>query len=156
MTFTSNPIELPIQDGEHPFQRADLLFYGVDHSGASFEARVFLNRPDATTETPRTEEQGYVGSFYMFGHGGCFGDVGHCDVPRERVSPFDRRGEHQLTPRTKIVVITESLRRLIDRSGHEGRIQVSVVPVVRPSPFASSQDAADVLKIDRVQLITYE
>jgi hypothetical protein len=34
------------------FVRADLVFDGVDHSGPSFEARIFINNPkaDATTE----------------------------------------------------------------------------------------------------------
>jgi hypothetical protein len=32
---------------------------------------------------------GYVGSFAVFAHGGCFGDEGHCDV-RGPVSSFGR------------------------------------------------------------------
>ena len=41
--FTSKAIELP--DAEHPFTRADLIFYGLDHSGASYEGQVFLGAP---------------------------------------------------------------------------------------------------------------
>ena len=32
------------------------------------------------------DDPSYAGSFYIFGHGGCFGDVGHCDVPTSRDS----------------------------------------------------------------------
>src|SRR5690348_16357380 len=58
------------------FNRADLIFEGVDHSGPSFEGRVFLNNPNATADTPATAENGYAGSFHIFGHGICLGDVG--------------------------------------------------------------------------------
>src|SRR5579871_3303431 len=63
------------------FSRADLIFDGVDHSGASFEARVFLNNDKANEETPTLPENGYAGSFHIFGHGGCFGDdITHCQI----------------------------------------------------------------------------
>ncbi len=48
--FTSKPIDLTGIEGE--FVRADLEFDGVDHGGASFEARVFLNNADATADRP--------------------------------------------------------------------------------------------------------
>jgi hypothetical protein len=38
--FTSDHLELPA--AEHPFRRADLIFYGLDHSGPSYEAQVFM------------------------------------------------------------------------------------------------------------------
>src|SRR5262249_33443730 len=47
------------------FSRADLEFRGVDHSGPSFEARVYLNNADAGAETPLTEDTGYAGSFWV-------------------------------------------------------------------------------------------
>ena len=64
--------------------RADLVFSGVDHSQTSYEVRVFLNNPTADASTPRTAEHGYAGRFVVFGHGGCFGDEGHCEVPASR------------------------------------------------------------------------
>ena len=39
--FTSDAIELP--PANRPFERADLIFYGIDHSGPSYEARVFFD-----------------------------------------------------------------------------------------------------------------
>ena len=78
--YVSDPIPMPSSDDAEDaadFSRADLEFHGVDHSGSSFEARVFFNNPDADETTPRQEDSGYVGAFYIFGHGGCFGDIGH-------------------------------------------------------------------------------
>src|SRR6266480_3079079 len=54
------------------YVRADLEFIGVDHSGASYEGRVYLNNANADANTQPTEMNGYAGSFYIFGHGGCF------------------------------------------------------------------------------------
>ncbi len=74
----------PTSPEEGRFTRADLVFSGVDHSETSYEVRVFLNNPTADASTPRTAEHGYAGRFVVFGHGGCFGDEGHCEVPASR------------------------------------------------------------------------
>src|SRR5262245_49035451 len=70
----------PSPDVASGFSRADLVFYGVDHSGPSYEAWIFLNNPEATLDTPAEPAQGYAGRFTVFGHGGCYGEAGHCDV----------------------------------------------------------------------------
>ena len=81
---------------ERSFSRADLIFEGVDHSTESFEARIYFNNPDATVDSGKSPETGYAGSFYVFGHHGCGGDVGHCDFkPR---SEYDPRGPHHMRP----------------------------------------------------------
>jgi hypothetical protein len=48
---------------------AEIRFEGVDHSGPSYEARVFLNNGKADANTPQTAEYGYAGSFFVYGHG---------------------------------------------------------------------------------------
>src|ERR1700674_5667719 len=68
-TYTSPPIDLGPQAAGRQFQRADIELEGVDHRGASFEARVFLNNPAANAATPTTPEQGYAGSFHVYGFG---------------------------------------------------------------------------------------
>ena len=138
-----------------PFRRADIVFIGVDHSGPSFEARVFLNKDDADETTPTDDEHGFAGSFYVFGHGRCFGDVGHCDVPPGPVSPFDRRLPHQLTPTTKTLIATDAIRRSINEPGTTA-VKVKVVPVVRPSPAARAEDAEDVLHVEDIAIFTYD
>jgi hypothetical protein len=144
--FLSAPIALPPHSAKLDYKRADLVFYGVDHSGNSYEARVFINLPDADATTPR-DHPNYAGSFSIFGHGGCFGDVGHCDVPRGPRDPFDLRAQHPLTPTVKTVIVTEPLRRIVDRS--DTSITVTVVAVV----IGPASNA--VLEFDTVRLLTY-
>jgi hypothetical protein len=111
--ISTHPLELPQFEDRDEVSRADLVFYGVDHSGDSFTAHVFLAKPKATLRTARTAENGYAGSFTVFGHGGCFGDEGHC-LPSDRYTDeFDLRPEHPLTPLTKTVVATEALAPLL-------------------------------------------
>jgi len=43
---------------------------------------------------------------------GCFGDVGHCDVPGA-ADPFDLRPAHQLEPAVRILTVTEPLRAML-------------------------------------------
>jgi tyrosinase len=142
--FVSAPIELPV-DAEDT-SRADLVFYDVDHSGASYEARIFLNAPDADAGTPR-DHPNYAGSFHIFGHGGCFGDVGHCDVPSER-DPFDLRPPHQLIPASKTVIITDAFKRIV--GPQDETMTVTVVA------FAPGDTPNDVLQFDAVRLLTYQ
>jgi hypothetical protein len=145
-TYTSPEIHLDALD--HHFSRADIEFHDVDHSGASFEARVFLNNPGADESTERSPLSGYVGSFHIFGHGGCFGDVGHCDVEPWR--PYDPRPAHPLTPARKVVIATDAMRRAMEQSG---TATVTVVPVVSSTtPRAGTED---VLKLEQVQMATY-
>lgn len=149
--YVSGPITIPLFGEDEEFSRADLEFHGVDHSGSSFEARVFLNNPEADERTPRKAESGYAGSFYIFGHGGCFGDAGHCDVPSAPVDPFDRRPPHPLTPQQKTVIVTDALKRL--RSNQGGSFTVTVVPVPSDSPVRAEDD---ILRFERISLVTYE
>ena len=100
----------PTSPEEGRFTRADLVFSGVDHSQTSYEVRVFLNNPTADASTPRTAEHGYAGRFVIFGHGGCFGDDGHCEVPSE---PRASMRLAHLTPQTKLVTVTDALRRIL-------------------------------------------
>ena len=145
--FKSKPIDNPARPGEPEFARADLVFYGVDHSGPSFEARIFLNNPKADLTTPRDEASHYAGSFTVFGHAGCAGDAGHCDVPTGPKDPFDRRPPHALTPQTKTVIVTGAVRRI-----SAAQLTVTVVPV-RPGP--NGAEVVDSLAFERFSLLTY-
>jgi hypothetical protein len=141
--FTSKPIELPPAD--RPFERADLIFYGLDHSGASFEGQVFLD-PRGVGRDADSGHRAYVGRFFIFGHGGCFGDLGHCDIPAER-DPFDLRPPHQLEPAVRILTVTEALRRLLEREAEAAK-----VTVIARTP---GKVPGDVLAFETVRLATY-
>jgi len=146
-------MELPAGTDLPAFSRADLTFYGLDHSGPSYQVRVFFNNPGAGPDTPLRAGEGYVGGFAVFAHGGCFGDEGHCDV-RGPVSPFDRRPPHQLVPIARALIVTGAIRELIARE--LSSVTVTAVPVVRPSALATADEAADVLTVDQVALHTFE
>jgi tyrosinase len=144
--FVSQPLDNPASEGELAFERADLVFYGVDHSGPSFEARVYLNHEDVDHETAR-DHPAFAGSFTVFGHAGCAGDVGHCDVPPGPRDAFDRRAPHPLSPQTKTVIVTDALQRITDPN-----LVISVV-AVRPGP--DGPQAVDALRFERFSLLTY-
>jgi hypothetical protein len=140
--YTAPPLELPDHDA---IDRADLIFLGLDHSGASFEARLFLDAPDADHGAGR-DHPAYAGSFFLFGHGGCFGDAGHCDVPTAR-DPFDLRPPHPLEPAIRVVTVTDAIRAKIAEGA--GTVTVTVVA------HAIGDHANDVLAFDTVRLAVY-
>ncbi len=145
-------LELPPASVMDGLARADLTFYGLDHSGSSYRALIFFNNPSADTTTPTDAAAGYVTRFAVFGHGGCFGESGHCEVVGP-VNAFDRNHPHQLQPATRIVTVTDAVQTLV-ASGAKS-VTVTVVPVVRKSALAKESDADSVLVIDQVALHTY-
>lgn len=146
---TQTPFPVPSREGQPAFKRADLRFLGVEHRGDSFEGRVFLDQPDATPETPRDPDSGYAGSFYVFGHGPCFGDDGHCQVPQGPIHPFDFRRPHPLNPELHAVDVTDALGRALQDDKSE--VNVTVVPT-----NARDEDVGEILGFERVGLVTYD
>jgi hypothetical protein len=141
--FASDPLELP--PASRPFDRADLIFYGIDHSGPSYEARVFLDQRGVSHGADSTH-RAYVGSFFIFGHNGCFGDVGHCDIPSER-DPFDLRPAHQLEPAMRILTVTDAVRGLLERDLEAAKVTVTA--------HTEGKASDDVLAFETVRLATY-
>jgi hypothetical protein len=137
------------------FTRADLEFRGVDHSGPSYEGRIFFENPRADMDTPRDESAGYAGSFWVFGHGGCFGELGHCDIPQGPRGPFDKRPPHPLTPHFKTVIVTDALKRVLQISKAK-MLSVTIVPIVPERQYSRVQVDKDPLKLESVSLLTYE
>jgi hypothetical protein len=150
--YVSDPIPLDLEKQADTFYRMDLEFYGVDHGGASYEGRVFVNNRDANHDTPKSEEQGYVGSIHIFAHGGCFGDAGHCDV-RMDTREYDLRPSHPLTKKFTRIVITETLRKHVKKGAKE--FTFTVVPVIKGGD-PEMCDFENVLKFDRLSLVTYD
>lgn len=143
---TSEPIDAAALDSG--FARADIEFEGLDHSTASYEGRVFLNKPDADDATQPTDPA-YAGSYFIFGHGGCLGDVGHCDVMPRR--PFDPRPAHPLTPTRKVVIATDPIRQALAEASE---LTVTVVPIIlSTSPRVGRPD--DIIKYEQVRIVTY-
>jgi hypothetical protein len=143
------PLAVPTWEDQPGFARADLEFHGLGHEGDSYEGRVFLNAPEADLATPTESDSGYAGSFYVFGHGPCYGDEGHCEVPSGPIHPFDYRRPHPLYPQVMVLPITEALRRLIQAGA--SRLTVTVVPT-----NAHGEAIGDVLFFERLALVTYD
>jgi hypothetical protein len=144
--WTSPPLERPDPLTE-PYTRAELVFYGIDHSGPSYEGRVYLNNPDAGPDTPRSDEHGYAGSFTVFGHGGCAGDEGHCDVVPRPVDPYDLRPPHPLEPWTLTVIATDAITSI-----DADEFTVTVVAV---APGEEHDEGSDVLTVEQVRLAAH-
>ncbi len=106
--------------------------------------------PEADLTTPLEAGSGFAGSFVIFGHGGCFGDEGHCEVPRTQKDPFDSRPLHALTPQTKMVDCGEVLRGAAKDGDH---LSVTVLAVV---PGKEKPELADLLQFSAMRLVTYD
>jgi tyrosinase len=146
--FTSPAVDLAELGDD--YSRADIEFEGVDHSGSTYEARIYLNNPDAHGDTEPTAENGYAGSFYVFGHGGCYGDQGHCDVVER--GPYDPRPPHGLSPTRKVVIATDAVRR----AASQGKaVSITVVPVLMSTTEKVPEDE-EIPGFESVSLITYQ
>ena len=148
--YTSKPVKLDFVGPIHRYARADLEIDGIFHAEASYEGRIFLNNPKADHTTPKTVENGYAGSFYILGHGGCLGDPGHCDVDESKREAYDFRPPHPLTPASKRVTVTDMLRE-IGKTTSE--VTVTVVPIV--SATNELCDSENVFRFQSMQFLTY-
>lgn len=152
--YVSETKKLDINKLENEFYRADLILHGLDHSGPSYEGKVFLNNQSANHETATDPEKGYVGSYFVFGHGGCLGNVGHCDVlrPPTRFNMIP----NQLLPETISLKITDRLKE-IGKSSKE--FTITIVPELANGSEIVCQEDADlynVVKLDRISIDTYD
>lgn len=147
--YESESLEVGALDTD--IYRADIEFYEVDHSGASYEGRVYINNPGADANTGY-DDPSYAGSYHVFGHGGCLGDPGHCEVKPRR--PYDPRPAHPLTKAKKVVIATDAVRGAIER---DGNATVTVVPIVEPLPYADVDPKYIETPVDvgYVRIVTY-
>ena len=139
--FVSAPIRLELGAEGLNFERAEIQVYGLDQSGASYEGRIFLNNRDANSETPTKPENGYAGSFHVYGYGIWPGDL------REDGADYGPPRESIRAPIQKDVVATEAVRTAAAR-GDE--IIVTIIPVYYANPL---RDARDGLKLEGVRIV---
>lgn len=110
--YTSPPLKVAAPaDG---FRRADLAFTGLEHAGRSFEARVFINNPEADERADRSDENGYAGAFHVYGYG----------------RPVPETGP-ALLPLSKRITATDAVRRALAASD-ELTVTVATVPADIP------------------------
>jgi len=152
--YTSPPLDLPVLDPGEGVDRADLVFYGVDHSGPSYEARVFVDAPDADETTPTDVEHGYVGSFTVFAHDGCYGDEGHCLPDQRETDAFDHRAPHPLRPWTRTVTAEAPLIEAV-RARDVTQVSVTVVAIAAVDEASVTQEEG-LLTFQSIRLLTYQ
>jgi tyrosinase len=108
--------------------KVELRFHKVKHPKNSFEIRVFLNQPDANASTPTENNPHYAGSLFVFGHGECGGDAGHCEPPQTTRGPFDLRPPSHLTPMELSLDASEAVNA-IAKTGSTSDVTVTLVAV---------------------------
>jgi tyrosinase len=94
--FRSEPVGISQRVLQH-HRRVEIRLHSVQITERGANIRVFLNQPEATTDTPIERNDHYVGNFMSF-VGFCYGGPGHCDVPSSTRRPFDHRIRHHKTP----------------------------------------------------------
>lgn len=147
--LTTPEMSLMYDRNENEFYKAIIEFYGVDTNGPSYEGRVFLNNPRADENTPLNESNGYVGSYNVFGHDGCWGDEGHCEPAPFRT--YDSRIHSHVDPVYKSVEATKLLKKY---ARTRSKFTITVVPRIGSGQRLS--DAKDVLKYKRIRVTCYE
>lgn len=134
------------------YGRADVELHGVDQVVPSYEGRIFVNRPDADRETPLDTANGYLGSFFVFGKGECWGDdEEHCAQPDGR--KFDRRRSPTRYAKVRVRTPDGLLAELAGRS--EGDLTLNLVAVLPEEEGESEQSPADALRFERLAIVTY-
>lgn len=125
--FTSDPIPIPAAASgsqRAPLERVDVVVDGLDQAGPSFEARVFVDNPDADERTPLDPAEGYVGSIHVYGYG---------QLPDDPPSPAEGSGPRPpLAPMRRVLPATEAMRELVAR-GRPVVVTVVAVPYQGPA-----------------------
>jgi hypothetical protein len=147
--YVSPALRVPFTTGQPRPARIDLELHEVDHSGPSYSVRVFVDQPEADASTS-LNDSGYAGSFYVFGHGPCLGDEGHCEVEGP-IHAFDFRDVSPLAPQYHLLPITAALAPLLD--GTSETFTLTLVPVVNRG---GEYTGGDVLYFKRLKLLAYQ
>lgn len=147
-TFSSD--SFPAHHLRLPFKRADVELHGVDQAVPSYEGRLFLNNPEATEDTELVHEQGYLGSFFVFGKLECWGEEGHCDEPERR--KYDRRRNPTRFSKVRLTAPLEVVRRA---SSEAELLTLSIVVVLTQVDDYRESSPGDVLRFARLSIITY-
>lgn len=123
-----SPLRLTFPSVDGDLGAALLVFQSMAKTKDSYEVRLFLNNRTASEETPIANNPSYAGTVWLFGHGECIGDMGHCDRPLAR-REFDRRPPHHLTPYDLTMNVSESLKAIVREAGSPLHVSVVILDV---------------------------
>jgi hypothetical protein len=134
------------------YGRADVELHGVDQVVPSYEGRIFVNRPDADRDTPTDAENGYLGSYFVFGKEKCWGDdETHCAQPAGR--KFDYRRSPTRDAKIRVRTPEGRLAELVAGAGDE--LTLNLVAVLPEGEGEPERSADDVLRFERLAIVTY-
>ena len=129
-----SPLRLTFPNVDGDVRAAILVFQSMAKTKDSYEVRVFFNDDAASEETPVKNNPSYAGTLWIFGHGECIGDLGHCDRPLPR-RDFDQRPPHHLTPYDLTMNVSDSLRAIVREAGSPLHVSVVILDVKgQPAP----------------------
>jgi hypothetical protein len=86
----------------------------------------------------------FAGYLAVFGHGGCYGGPGHCDLPPAQSRDYDRRPRSHNTPRNHRIDVTQCARRLLETADS---LQITLLVI-----GVDYQEESDLLKLEGVSL----
>lgn len=146
--------KFPLEQLRAPHKRADVELHGVDQAVPSYQGHVFLNQPDAGPDTPLDSENGYLGSFSIFGKVECWGeDEGHCAAPAGR--KFDGRQPPQRYAKVRVRTPDGLLARLAGAvEGDEATL--NVVAVLPDGDAYQDRKPEEALRFERLAIVTYD
>ena len=144
--IVTEPVASAVAVPAADFRYAHFEIGGIRHTGSSYEGLVYIGNPNADADTGKDAEAGYVGSFNVFGHGGCFGAEGHCENREDERRRFDNRPLARSIRMKKRVDVSEPLRTAA-QSGSE--IQFTIVA------RTDDPDPEGVLDLKRLSIVIY-
>ena len=140
--FVSTPIK--IDEKIKAFRKAEIRLHWVPQLMRSCFIRAFLNQPGADAATPVHDNPNFAGYLAVFGHGGCYGGPGHCDLPPAQSRDYDRRPRSHNTPRNHRIDVTQCARRLLETADS---LQITLLVI-----GVDYQEELDLLKLEGVSL----
>jgi hypothetical protein len=145
-SFVSRPMHVDIRTLEEPLHRAEIVIHGIDGSRFSYEGRVFLNNSKADQNTPLSLENGYVGSYYIFGYAGLF----QYDIAER--NRYDYRQLPSPIIEYKRINATDALRSLGQKAT---RFTITIVPILpgTRTEFKESTAASERIEVVRFKKI---
>ena len=129
------------------FKEAFLEFYGIDHLRPTYTAWIFFNATLPKKVTPRS--RGFAGSFAVFGHAECWGDIGHCHG-NDGIGRFDTRPSHPMTPAFKRVPVSHALNRKLNSNAK--KLDIWVYAFTREKWI--NQGDKSLIRCNGLQLVT--
>jgi len=140
--FISKPIS--IGANVKAFAKAEVRLHWVPQLARSCFIRVFLNEPGADASTPIRNNPHYAGYLAIFGHGGCYGGPGHCDLPPLRSREFDVRPRSHNTPRNHRIDVTACARALLQNTD---KLQITLLVI-----GVDYREESELLRLEGVSL----